>query len=120
MTKAKGAVKTKSSLKTKTESEAKRSAKAKRPATGAEAVGQERDPEILARPEFWQEQIDHLIGRSFSSLDEAIDAIVTEVLNAISPGAKHSEEERQMLHTMLATDPEFAEDLEMALDIRKR
>lgn len=78
------------------------------------------NPEILARREFWQTQIDNLMGRSFESLDQAIDVIVTEVLNTIAPGEKHSDEEREMLHTMLATDPEFAEDLEMALDIRKR
>jgi hypothetical protein len=117
MTKAKPMVKTKVTEKGKA---GKRHAqRAKQPPQGRVDGGPGRDPEILARPEFWQEQIDNLIGRPFKSVDEAIEAVVTEVLNALSPGAEHSAEEREMLHTMLATDPEFAEDLEIALDIRK-
>lgn len=76
-----------------------------------------QDPEILARREFWQEQIDNLAGREFPSLDAAIDAIVEEVLNVIAPGEKHDPEEREMLHTLLSTDPEFSEDLKNVLKI---
>lgn len=79
-----------------------------------------RDPEILASREFWQEQIDSLVGREFPSVDAAIEAIVEQVLNVIAPGEKHDPEEREMLHTLLATDPEFAEDLKNVLKINRK
>lgn len=79
-----------------------------------------RDPEILASREFWQEQIDNLVGREFPSVDAAIEAIVDQVLNVIAPGEKHDPEEREMLHTLLATDPEFAEDLKNVLKINRK
>jgi hypothetical protein len=76
------------------------------------------DPKVLAEREFWQKQIDNLVGREFVSLDAAIEAIVDEVLNVIAPGEKHDPEERAMLQTLLVTDPDFSEDLRNVLKIK--
>jgi len=92
----------------------------KKTAQNQRARSKGQDPEVLGRREFWQEQIDNLIGREFPSLEAAIDAIVDEVLNVIAPGEDHDPEEREMLHTLLVSDPDFSEDLKNVLKIKKR
>lgn len=101
----------------------KRAATARKPIVkkgSPKSKPQGRDPAVLAEREFWQEQIDNLVGRDFPSLEAAIDAIVNQVLNVIAPGEKHSPEEKEMLHALLVTDPDFSEDLKNVLKINPR
>lgn len=76
------------------------------------------DPAALGRRETWQGAIDRLVGREFTSMDEALTELVGEVFRTV--GGEANRDEREFVTDLLATDPEFMRDLGRMLRIKRQ
>ena len=73
--------------------------------------------EVKARVHFWQEEIDQLRERQFTSLEEALQTLIASVTTRMEDGSRDSDKEREFLYDLLSTDPGVMAYLQSVLKI---
>lgn len=76
----------------------------------AEQPSQGESIELLNQ---WRESVERLQGVTFSTINEAIEAIVTEVLQ--SRGTPDDQEAKELLHLLFESDPYLCDTIERLL-----
>lgn len=69
------------------------------------------------RTAFWSQAITDLEGREFSSVEEAIDSVITLVIERMNVEGESQEGVREMLLSMFETDPDLTAELKNSLNI---
>ena len=65
----------------------------------------------------WKDEIAELEAIQFSSMEEAIEALIGKVLKKFEISSAGAEETRQFLEELFANDPELQDELRKILNI---
>jgi len=74
--------------------------------------------EDLARQELWQDAIQELQQRDYASEDEAIQAVIDQVVAKLGIAGEQDQQMRDFLYNALSLDPEIMEDLRKSLNVK--
>jgi hypothetical protein len=72
---------------------------------------------IAERNVYWSQAITDLEGKEFASVEEAIDSVISLVLERMNVEGESQEEVRELLLSMFETDPELTAELKSSLNI---
>lgn len=72
---------------------------------------------IAERNAYWSQAITDLEGQEFASVEEAIDSVISLVLERMNVEGESQEEVRELLLSMFETDPELTAELKSSLNI---
>lgn len=76
-----------------------------------EFSGATADTQMQEKVEFWKSEISQVLSQEFSSVEQAIDSIVTQVLHKMNLEDQKAEETKTFLTDLLSTDQQVLEQL---------